>query len=172
VESRLKQLKEEEVADYDIVIKGVEEEWAAVLSESVSDVAEIGQAHGRLWPRIHAALEARGIDRAGPSVAIETPHADPTGPIHLTAAVPIADGTVIDIDGITSAVIPACNRVAVTVITGEPEFDGPNFHGGWNALRYWLETTTETETGEFRELYLDCDGPRITWVVEVQMVLV
>ena len=77
----------------------------------------------------------------------------------------------IDLDGIASAQIPACKRAAVTVITGDPEFDGPDFHGGFNALHYWLETTTETATGEFRELYLDCDGPRITWVVEVQMML-
>lgn len=171
VESRLEQLREEEVADYDVVIKGVEEVWAAVLSEQVTDVAEIGRAQGRLWPRIHAALDALGIDRAGPSVAIEAPRSDPADLIHLTAAVPIADGTVIDLDGIASAQIPACKRAAVTVITGDPEFDGPDFHGGFNALHYWLETTTETATGEFRELYLDCDGPRITWVVEVQMML-
>ena len=159
------------MADYDVVIKGVEEVWAAVLSEEVADVTEIGQAHGRLWPRIHAALDALGIDRAGPSLAIEAPHADLTGLIHLTAAVPIADGTLVDIDGITSGVIPACKRAAVTVITGDPKFDGPDFHGGWNALQYWLKMSTETGTGEFRELYLDCDGPRLTWVVEVQMML-
>ena len=46
VESRLEQLREEQVADYDVVIKGVEEVWAAVLSEQVTDVAEIGRAQG------------------------------------------------------------------------------------------------------------------------------
>lgn len=171
VEARLEQLKEKDMADYDVVIKGVDSVWAAVLSEQVADVAEIGATQGRLWPRIHAAMDARGIERAGPSVAIETPTDDPARPIQLTAAVPIPEGTVIDDDGVTPATIPALSRAAVTVITGDSHMNGPDFEGGWNALRRWAETTSEAVTGEFRELYLDCDGPRTSWVVEVQMAL-
>jgi DNA-binding transcriptional MerR regulator len=171
VEARLQLLKEKDMADYDVVVKGVEAVWAAVLSEEVADVTEIGTAQGRLWPSIHAVLDAHGIDRAGPSVASETPTADPARPIHLTAAVPIAEGTELDEHGVTTAVIPALARAATTVITGDPDFDGPDFTGGWNALRRWAEATGETGTGEFRELYLDCDGPRLSWVVEVQMAL-
>ena len=62
-------------------------------------------------------------------------------------------------------------RAAATVITGSPAFDGLDFKGGWDALRRWAEATGQTGTGEFRELYLDCDGPRTSWVVEVQMAL-
>ena len=50
------------------------------------------------------------------------------------------------------------------------KFRGP-LKGGWDALRRWAEATGEAGTGEFRELYLDCDGPRTSWVVEVQMAL-
>jgi hypothetical protein len=57
------------------------------------------------------------------------------------------------------------------VTTGDTASGGPDFEGGWNALRRWAETAAEVGTSEFRELYLDCDGPRTTWVVEVQMAL-
>ena len=171
VEARLQLLTEKDGPDYDVFVKGVQGIWAAVLSERVADVTEIADAHGRLWPRIHAAMDVCGIERAGPSVAVETPTADPAWPIQLTAAVPIPEGTVIDGNGITTSVIPELGRAATTVITGDPEFEGPDFDGGWNALRRWAKTTAEMGTGEFRELYLDCDGPRTSWVVEVQMVL-
>jgi len=171
VEARLEQLKEKDMADYDVVVKGVEAMWAAVLSEQVAGVTEIEATQGRLWPRIHAAMDARGIKRAGPSVAIEIPTDDPARPIQLTTAVPIPEGTVIEEDGITTAMIPTLVRAAATVITGDSDVNGPDFEGGWNALRRWAETTAETVTGEFRELYLDCEGPRTSWVVEVQMVL-
>jgi DNA-binding transcriptional MerR regulator len=171
VEARLEQLKEKDMADYDVVVKGSEAVWAAVLSEELAAVTEIEATQGRLWPRIHAAMDARGIERAGPSVAIEIPTAYPARPIQLTTAVPIPDGTLIDDDGITTVMIPGLVRAATTVITGDSQLNGPDFDGGWNALRRWTETTAETGTGEFRELYLDCDGPRTGWVVEVQMVL-
>lgn len=67
--------------------------------------------------------------------------------------------------------IPAPNRAAVIVITGTDGDGGPDFDGGWNALRRWAASSGETGTGEFRELYLNCDGPRSSWVVEVQMAL-
>jgi DNA-binding transcriptional MerR regulator len=171
VEARLDQLKEKDTADYDVVVKGVEAVWAAVLSEQVAGVTEIEATQERLWPRIHAAMDARGIERAGPSVAIEIPTDDPARPTQLTTAVPIPDGTLIDDGGVTTAMIPALARAAATVITGDSYLNGPDFDGGWNALRRWAESTAETVTGEFRELYLDCDGPRTGWVVEVQMVL-
>jgi DNA-binding transcriptional MerR regulator len=171
VEARLEQLKEEDMADYDIVIKGAEAVWAAVLSEQVAAVTEIEATQGRLWPRIHAAMEARGIERAGPSLAIEIPTDDPARPIRLTTAVPMPEGTLIDDGGITTVMIPGLERAATTVITGDSHGNGPDFDRGWNSLRRWAERTAETVTGEFRELYLDCDGSRTGWVVEVQMVL-
>jgi DNA-binding transcriptional MerR regulator len=171
VEARLEQLKEKDMADYDVVVKGVEAVWAAVLSEPVAGVTEIEATQGRLWPRIQAAMDARGIERSGPSVAIEIPTDDPARPIELTTAVPVPQGTVIEDDGITTAMIPALGRAATTVITGDSDSHGPDFEGGWNALRRWAQTTAEPVTGEFRELYLDCDGPRTSWVVEVQMAL-
>jgi DNA-binding transcriptional MerR regulator len=171
VEARLRELEESEMAEFDIVIKGVEAVWAVSASEELAGVAEIGAAHGRLWPRVETAMAERGVERAGPSVAVETPTGDPAKPILLTTAVPVPERTIIDTDGITSAEVPSLQRVAATVITGDPDHGGPDFDGGWNALRRWAQVSGETGTGEFRELYLDCDGPRASWVVEVQMAL-
>jgi DNA-binding transcriptional MerR regulator len=171
VEARLRELEESEMADYDIVVKSIEGVWAASASEELVGVAEIGAAHGRLWPKVETALATQGVERTGPSVAVETPAGDPSKPILLTAAVPIPEGTVVHADGITSAEVSSLHRVAATVITGDPDVGGPDFDGGWSALRRWAQVNGETGTGEFRELYLNCDGPRASWVVEVQMAL-
>ena len=169
VEARLRQLQEGEMADYDIVVKRVDALWAGVASEDLAGVSEIGIAHGRLWPRVERVISARGIERAGPSVAVETPATDPARPIRLTVAVPVPDGTILDEDGVTTVEIRALERLAATVITRGPDSNGPDFDGAWNALRCWAQAGGGAGTGEFRELYLNCDGPRTSWVVEVQM---
>jgi DNA-binding transcriptional MerR regulator len=171
VEARLRQLEERESTEYDIVVKGVEEVWAATVWEELPGIADIAAAHGRLWPRLEASMAARGIERAGPSVAVETPAADPARPIRLTAAVPVPEGTTIADHEIVTLAIPSLERVAATVITGDPRVGGPDFESGWSALRRWAELSGASSTGEFRELYLDCEGPRMRWVVEVQMAL-
>ena len=172
VETRLEQLLDDDLAVFDVIVKGVDSIWAAAASERLADLGELGAAHERLWPRVHAGLDAAGVERAGPSVAIETPTDDPKQPLQLLAAVPVPDGTVIETGGLTTLEIPALTRAAVTVITGDCASAGPDFYGGWAAVRRWAETTQSHASGEFREVYLDCDGPRTTWVVEVQMVLV
>lgn len=57
-------------------------------------------------------------------------------------------------------------RAATTVMHGEPDF-----HGAFQALFDWIGQTGERRAGEQREVYLDCDGPRDTWVVELQVAL-
>ena len=103
VEARLEQLKERDMADYDVVVKGVEAVWAAVLPSrwrvsrrsrppSGASVAPHPRGHGGPG------------DRAGGAVGCHRdPHDDPARPIQLTTAVPIPEGTVIDEDGITTA---------------------------------------------------------------------
>ena len=44
-------------------------------------------------------------------------------------------------------------------------------NAGFTALRSWLEQAGERPAGESREIYLQCDGPRDTWVVELQLAL-
>ena len=54
------------------------------------------------------------------------------------------------------------------MVRGAPE---DSFHDAFRALHDWAERTSEQTTGFEREVYLDCDGPRSTWVTELQVIL-
>jgi DNA-binding transcriptional MerR regulator len=154
VEARLAQLEEVEMTDYDVVVKSTDAEWVVAITETVANVDEIGAAHGRLWPRVHAVVDEMGLDHLPHSIAVERGG----GPIEFTVALPVPDGS----QGVE---IPGLVRAATTVMHGD------DFDGGFRALRAWIAQSGEREAGELREIYLDCDGPRDTWVVELQLAL-
>jgi len=153
-------MEEETMTDYDVIVKRVEPEWVIAWHEEIPGVADVGGAHERSWPRLLAALDAHGVAFHPPSIAREQGN----GPIHFTAALPVHDDVKIDDDGITSMELPGLDRVAATVLHGDPDF-----HQGFAALFAWAEEAGEQQAGELREVYLDCDGPRATWVVELQI---
>jgi DNA-binding transcriptional MerR regulator len=160
VEARLHQMEEATMTDYDVIVKRVEPEWVIAVHEELADVNDVVPAHERSWPRLHAALEAHGVAFKPPSIARETGE----HPIQFTAALPIAEDIRIEGDGIVSMRLPGVERVAATVLHGKPDF-----YEGFAALKTWIEEAGEEEAGELREVYLDCDGPRDTWVVELQL---
>jgi DNA-binding transcriptional MerR regulator len=162
VEARLAQMEELDMTEYDVVVKRSDPEWVVAITETIGGVDEIGAAHRRLWPRLHAILEGIGVDRVPPSIAVERGEA----PIEFTAALPVPDSVRHHADGAATMLLPGLPRIATTVMRGEPDFDG-----GFRALRSWIEDAGEREGGELREIYLDCDGPRDTWVVELQLAL-
>ncbi len=69
VEARLAQLEEREMTDYDVVVKSTDAEWVVAITETLNGLTEIADAHGRLWPRLHAIVEELGVDRVPPSIA-------------------------------------------------------------------------------------------------------
>jgi DNA-binding transcriptional MerR regulator len=160
VEARLHTMEETTMSPYDVIVKQVEPEWVIAASEEVPDVRDIGHAQGRLWPRLHAALDAAGIEFAPPSIAME----QGADPIVLTASLVVGEGVRVEGDGIVTMRLPGVERVAATVIHGDPNYDE-----GFAALKAWAQEAGEEESGELREVYLDCDGPRDTWVVELQI---
>jgi DNA-binding transcriptional MerR regulator len=162
VEARLRQMEESDMEHYEVVVKAAEPVRVLALTEDLPAVDAIGAAHARLWPRLHAALERIGVERVPPSIAVETGE----DPIHFTVALPVPDDIPSGEDGVVSCELPGITRAATTVIHGDPDFDG-----GFAALRAWIATAGEQEAGELREVYLDCDGPRDTWVVELQVAL-
>jgi DNA-binding transcriptional MerR regulator len=161
VEARLAQLGEHEMTDYDVVVKSTEAEWVVAITETVDGLADIASAHGRLWPRLDSIVEELGLDRVPPSIARERGR----GPIEFTVALPVPDGIRYDGSGVQTCEIPSLARAATTVMYGD------DFNGGFRALRAWISDAGEREAGELREIYLDCDGPRDTWVVELQLAL-
>ena len=122
---------------------------------------EIVAAHGRLWPRLHAILQRLGVDFVPPSIAVERG----SGPIEFTAALLVPEGVSYDLDGASTMELSGLGRVAATVIRGD------GFDAGFAALHAWVAESGERKTGEVREIYLDCDGPRDTWIVELQLAL-
>jgi DNA-binding transcriptional MerR regulator len=162
VEARLAQIGAPQTTDYDVVVKATEPEWVLAVTEDLAGLDEIGPAHGRLWPRLHQVLQDRGVEGAPVSVAVERGQ----GPIRFTAALAVPTDLSYDADGFETTELPGLSRAATTVIWGDPDFNG-----AFEALRSWISDAGETESGELREVYLDCDGPRDTWVVELELAL-
>lgn len=161
VEARLAQMEEPAMAPYDVVVKATEPAWALTVTEEVPGVDEIGAAHARMWPRVHRALDDLGIERTAPSFAVEVG----TAPIQFTVALPVPETTTVHNSHASTVELAGLTRAATTVIHGD------GFNAGFDALRTWIRNAGEREAGELREIYLDCDGPRDTWVVELQLAL-
>ncbi len=88
-------------------------------------------------------------------------------PLRLTTALRIPGGTAIEGDGVTTIDLPAVERAATTVVRGAPD----RFPGAFRALHEWIGRSGHQATTFERELYIDCDGPRDTWVTELQTIL-
>lgn len=174
VEARLNQLEEPAMTTYDIVTKGVAPIWALATATELAGVDGIVAAHGEHWPRLHAALDDLGVEFSPPSIAIETPIGAPSGPashkgpgpIRLTLGLPVPESVHHESPDISTIELLGVARVACTVVRGDEDFGA-----GFDALERWIRDAGYVATGELREVYLDCDGPRVTWVTELQLVL-
>ncbi len=167
VEIRLAQLEEGPMADYEVIIKRLEPMRVVALSENLGSVEDIGEACGRMYPRLHAALAQHRVGFDGLSLALYDDTTDEAAPLRLTTAIPIPGGTTIDGDGLTTIDLPAVERAATTVVRGTPD----RFPAAYRALHEWISRAGERATSAERELYIDCDGPRDTWVTELQAIL-
>jgi hypothetical protein len=63
-----------------------------VLSENLAGIDEIGEACGRMYPRLHAALAARRVAFNGLSLALYQETADGVRPLRLTTALEVRAG--------------------------------------------------------------------------------
>jgi DNA-binding transcriptional MerR regulator len=164
VEARLRHMEEETMAEYEVVVKRVEPVRVIAASEDVADFAQIGPTEQRLFPRLEAALESNGGQPThGPPIAI----CDFTGgTLRVTTGLPVSDGTTISTDDIETTEFRLIERAATTVISGDPNYDE-----AFTALQRWAAEMGETTTGHNREVYLDCEGPVTTWVVELQVAI-
>jgi DNA-binding transcriptional MerR regulator len=170
VEARIDELEGATVNDHDVTIKQLDPVPVVAASEALAaagDPAEIGAVLGRLYPRLHRALATDGIT-AGPfSYALYDELDDDWQEEKVTAALGVGDDVTVEDDGVRTAVLPPA-RAATTVVRGAPE---EVFAAGFAALRRWLDATGPIEVTQLREVYLDCDGPRDSWITELQAVL-
>ncbi len=167
VELRLAQLEEGPMADYEVIVKRLEPMRVIAVSEDLAGIERIGEACGRMYPVLHAALAHHHVAFDGLSLALYGDTADEDRPLRLTAALRIPSGAVIEGDGLTSIDLPAVERAATTVVRGAPD----RFPDAFQALHEWIERAGDQATSFERELYIDCDGPRDTWVTELQTIL-
>jgi len=167
VETRLAQLEEVPMTGYEVIVKALDPVRVVAVSADLTEASQIGEAAGRLYPRLHAALDDRGIAFGGLSFALYEETSDPQRPLRLTTALPLPDGVTIDGDGLTTIDVPAVERAATTVVRGAPE----QFPDAFRAIHEWVARTGNQATTFEREVYIDCDGPTDTWVTELQTVL-
>jgi DNA-binding transcriptional MerR regulator len=167
VEIRLAQLEEGSMADYDVIVKRLEPLRVVALFESLAGVEEISAACGRMYPRLHAALAQHRVAFDGLSLALYEDTGDEDVPLRLTTALQIPAGVTIQGDGLTTMDLPTVERAATTVVRGAPD----RFPDAYRALHEWIDRAGEQATSFERELYIDCDGPRDTWVTELQALL-
>jgi hypothetical protein len=102
----------------------------------------------------------------GLSIAQYEDTGDEARPLRITAALPVPGGVTIEGNGLTIE-LAAMERAATTVVRGDPA----QFAGAFRALHEWVVQTGAEATAIERELYIDCDGPRDTWVTELQVVM-
>jgi DNA-binding transcriptional MerR regulator len=167
VEARLAQLEEEAMANYEVIVKPLDPLRVVALSEDLVDHDEIGLACGRMYPRLHAALDRHGVAFSGLSVALYEDTQDESLPLRLTTALPVPTGVTIEDEGLATIDLAAIDRAATTVVRGAPD----QFPAAFRVLHEWIERTGERSTAFARELYVDCDGPPDTWVTELQTIL-
>jgi hypothetical protein len=167
VEIRLAQLEEEPMTAYEVIVKRLEPLRVITLSDERPSVDEIGEACGRMYPQLHAALARSGVAFDGLSLAVYEDSGVEARPLRLTTALPVPTEVTIEGNGLSTVQLPAVERAAATVVHGAPE----RFHDAFQALHEWVVRTGEQATSFDRELYIDCDPPRDTWVTELQTVL-
>jgi DNA-binding transcriptional MerR regulator len=167
VEIRLAQLEEASVTDHEVIVKRLEPMHVVALSEDLTGYDQIGPACDRLYPRLHAALAEHGVPFDGLSLALYEDTDDEKRPLRITTALPIPAGLTIDGHGLATIDLAAVERAATTIVRGDPV----RFASAFRALHEWVDQTGARATPFERELYIDCDGPRDTWVTELQVLI-
>lgn len=167
VEVRLAQLEEGPMAAFEVIVKRLEPLRVVTLSEGPVAFDEIGEACGRMYPKLHAALARHQVAFDGLSLALYEDTDDEDRPLRLTTALQVPSEVTIEGDGLATIELPAVDRAATTVVRGAPD----QFHDAFRAIHEWVEQTGDRATRYERELYIDCDGPRDTWVTELQTIL-
>ncbi len=135
--------------------------------ENLASLDGIGEACARMYPRLHAALKRHHVAFSGLSLALYEDTGDEERPLRLTTALQVPAEVAIEGDGLATIELAAVERAATTVVRGAPD----RFPGAYRALHEWIDRTGDRATPFERELYIDCDGPRDTWVTELQAIL-
>lgn len=180
IEARLRTIESEGTMSADeVVIKSVPTVRVAELSGIAEsfEPEHIGPVIGPLYEELFRRLATAGVQPAGPAIAYYEPGpADaPEGSVAVHAAVQVAGqagvqaGAQVGVGpdaghGFDVVDLPGVERAATVVHRGPMDAILPTAQ----TLARWIEANGYRATGYARELYLDCDGPKETWVTELQ----
>ncbi|MBE8518906.1 GyrI-like domain-containing protein [Amycolatopsis sp. H6(2020)] len=139
-----------------MIVKALDPLRVVALSADITGPQEIAETGGRMWPRLHAALEHHHVEFGGISFLLYEDTGDAELPMRMTTALPIPSGITIADDGLSTLEIPAVARAATTVVRGAPD----QFGYAFQELREWIAQSGAKATPFDREVYIDCDGPR------------
>lgn len=167
VEARIALLEGDAVTDHDVTMKELDPIPVVAVTETHDEAHDNADVLGRLYPRLHRALAAHEVE-AGPfAFALYDDLDHNWQEQRVTAAFSVRPDVDIDADGVQTKVLPAV-RAAATVVHGAPDVV---YAPAFQALHDWLEAMGALQVTQLREVYVDCDGPRDTWVTELQAVL-
>ncbi|MER0245924.1 MerR family transcriptional regulator [Streptomyces sp. HSW2009] len=180
IEARLRTIESEGTMSADeVVIKSVPTVRVAELSGIAEsfEPEHIGPVIGPLYEELFRRLATAGVQPAGPAIAYYEPGpADaPEGSVAVHAAVQVAGQAGVEVGaqvgvgpdaghGFDVVDLPGVERAATVVHRGSMDAILPTAQ----TLARWIEANGYRATGYARELYLDCDGPKETWVTELQ----
>jgi DNA-binding transcriptional MerR regulator len=164
VEVRLRIIEEEGIMPPDdIHVKSIPALRVAELSAGAAsfEPEAITPVIGPLYDRLLQALGRAGVAPAGPGVAYYEPTADGAVVVHAAVPVNVGDATGL---GLTVVDLPPIERAATVIHRGSMDEVMPTLQ----TLARWIDDHGYRSAGPNRELYLDADGDRATWVTELQ----
>ena len=169
VEVRLKIIEEEgTMPTDDIQVKAIPAQRVAELTATAAgfEPESITPVIGPLYDRLIATLESLGVAPVGPGVAYYEP--TPDGAVVVHAALPVgADGAARLAEGANDVLtvhLPAIATAATVIHRGSMDEVMPTLQ----TLARWIDDHGFRSAGPNRELYLDAEGDRETWVTELQ----
>jgi DNA-binding transcriptional MerR regulator len=164
VEVRLRTIEEEgAMPTEDIAVKPIPAVRVAELSAPAAsfEPESISPVIGPLYDELMIRLARAGIAAVGPGIAYYDPLPDGAVLVHAAVPVNVETTTGFDIDIVD---LPAVERAATVVHRGSMDDVLPTLQ----ILARWIDEHGYRSAGPNRELYLDVEGPRETWVTELQ----
>lgn len=134
---------------------------ASAISPSFES-ADVGPVIRPLYPQLFAALDAAGVEVAGPSIAYYDDSAD--GGIGVHAGFPI-DPSIIDVPGLAVVDLPEVELAATAVHHGDMATVDVDTVA---SIFDWMRAHGFRTTGYSREHYLECPDDITMWRTEMQ----
>jgi DNA-binding transcriptional MerR regulator len=163
--TRIQLLQGETAMSTSVVVKPVDAMRIAQVSEPADGFnVDFPPIFERLYGTLFGELGRAGIAPIGPPIALYSERGD--GRIDVVGAVQIDSDSDLTSDAVVTRDLPS-GRAATLIHEGNMS----TCSSSYQALQQWMEAAGEAPDGYSREIYLDCDGHRDSWVTELQFVL-